>query len=622
MTVRCVRAAYLELVRTVQRSVLGEMPTTARIHDHAAIGDGRSVALVARDGTIDWLCWPMFDSPAIFSSLLDSDRGGSWRIGPVAPARISRAYRPDTNVLETRYTTETGGVLLTDAMSVEDPRDLPRNNHEIVRRVACEDGSVEIEVVFAPRPDFARRKGKLRATRALGLRCEVGSQLYALHGERALAVDGDVATARFTLHAGECARFALTFDDDIATIPLLGSHADARIEIAAQWWRGWLSQLTYDGPDRALVTRSLLATKLLSFAPSGAIIAAPTTSLPERVGGDHNWDYRFCWLRDASFTARAFYDLGFHDDGAAFCSWLLHATRLTRPELRILYDVYGEAPKHEQILTGLRGYRDSRPVRINNAATSQLQLDCYGEVLDAAIWLHHHDSLDQETQSMLVDLGHYVLAHWQLPDHGIWEHRGEPQHHTHSRVLCWTALDRLRTLRRKNLVRRLDADALEHACRAIRADVEANGWNEAIQCYTDVYGETELDASVLLLPYYGFAEATSPRMVSTYRRIEARLRAGPGLYWRNERGIAKREGAFGICTAWLIDYLVRAGRHREAREMFRQFAAYANEVGLFAEEVDVHTGEAVGNFPQAYTHVGVLSAALALSVDVAREGAA
>ena len=592
------------------------MPSTARIHDHAAIGDGRSVALVARDGTIDWLCWPMFDSPAVFSALLDSDRGGSWRIGPTADARIARAYQPDTNVLETRYTTAGGVALLTDAMSVE-----PRNNHEIVRRIACEHGSIEIEVVFAPRPDFARRPAKLRALPTLGVRCEVGSQLYALHGERTLVVGGDTATARFTLHAGEVARFALTFDDDIATIPLLGAHADERIELAARWWRDWLAQLTYAGPDRALVARSLLATKLLSFAPSGAIVAAPTTSLPERVGGDMNWDYRFCWLRDASFTARAFYDLGFRDDGTAFCSWLLHATRLTRPELRILYDVYGEQPKHEQILRGLRGYRDSRPVRINNAATSQLQLDCYGEVLDAAFALHQHEDLDRETQTLLVDLGRYVLGHWHLPDHGIWEHRGEPQHRTHSRVLCWTALDRLLALRRRGLVRRLDAGELERACRAIRDDVEANAWNEQLQCYTDTYGTTAIDSSVLLLPYYGFVPATSPRMAATFRTVEARLRARPGLYWRNELGIERREGAFGICTAWVIDYLVRAGRHREARETLHAFAGYANEVGLFAEEVDVHTGEAVGNFPQAYTHVGVLSAALALA-DVAHEGAA
>ena len=582
------------------------------IHDHAAIGDGRSVALVTRDGTIDWLCWPTFHSPAIFSAVIDPGRGGSWRIAPVSPTRISRAYRPDTNVLETRFVTTSGTAVLTDAMCVEDRAPVPRNNHELLRRITCESGVVEIEMVFAPRPDFARRACRLRPTSVLGVRCEVGSELYALHAERAVTVADDTAIARFTLRAGESARFALTFDDDIATIPLLGRHADERLEVATRWWRTWLSQLTYDGPYRALVARSVLATKLLLFAPSGAVVAAPTTSLPERVGDALNWDYRYCWLRDASMTARAFDDLGFRDDAVAFCSWLLHATRLTRPELRILYDVYGRLPGDEELLCELAGYRGSRPVRVRNAASTQLQLDCYGEVLDATFALHAREHLDRETQSLLVDLGRYVLAHWHLPDSGIWEYRDEPLHRTHSRVLCWVALDRLRELRRRGLVCKLGADELTRACDAIHADVTANAWNASLLSYTDAYGHAELDASVLLLPYFGFEPATSPRMVSTYRQVEARLRAGPGLYWRNERGIRDGEGAFGICTAWVIDYLVRAGRPREARAVLTAFASHANDVGLFGEEIEVTSGHALGNFPQAYTHVGLLAAALVL----------
>lgn len=588
--------------------------TPASIHDHAAIGDGRSVALVARDGTIDWLCWPTFDAPAIFSALLDPVRGGSWRVTTVAPARISRRYLPDTNVLETRFETDAGVIVLTDAMTVDPRGDGTRatNVHELLRRISCERGSVEIAIELALRPDFSRTPAKLRPTGRLGLRCEIGSQLYAVHGERPLIVSGDVAGAQLTLRAGEVVRYALTFDDDVATIPVLGAAADARLEATATWWRAWTSQLTYDGPDRDTVVRSLLAIKLLSFAPSGAVIAAATTSLPERVGGELNWDYRFCWLRDASFTARAFYDLGYRDDAVAFCGWILHATRLTRPELRILYDVYGKPPRDEHVLHELAGYRGSRPVRIYNAASSQLQLDCYGEVLDAATWLHANEGLDHETQALLVDLGDYVLAHWHLPDHGIWEYRDEPRHHIHSRVLCWVALDRLARLRQQGLVRPLDAGVLERACSAIRDDVAAHAWNDQLHSYTDAYGSSEIDASVLLLPYYGFESASSPRMTATYQRVHARLRAGPGLFWRNERGVKEREGAFGICSAWVVDYLVRAGRRREAREVFDAFVACSNDVGLLAEEVDPITREALGNFPQAYTHVGLLTAALTL----------
>ncbi len=596
------------------------------IHAHAAIGDGRSVALVASDGTIDWLCWPRFDSSAIFSALIDDVRGGYWRIAPRtsggAPI-VTRAYLPGTNVLETRFTMPDGVAVLTDTMSVDEPHAVPHNQNELVRRIACQRGVVEIEVAYAPRPEYARHAARLKDRGTLGIRCESGAHLFSLYGERPLAIRDDVARTTFVLHGGEAARFSLTFDEEVATIPLLGAHADARIEAAARWWRAWLSQLRYDGPDRDDVVRSLLATKLLSFAPSGAIVAAPTTSLPERVGGDLNWDYRFCWLRDASFTARAFYDLGFRDDAVAFCGWLLHATRLTRPELRILYDVYGRPPGAERELAELPGHRGSRPVRVRNGASDQLQLDCYGEVLDAAFALHEREGLDRETRALLGDLGRYVLAHWRLPDHGIWEERGAPLHRTHSRVLCWVALDRLRRLRRRGGVPTLDADALDSACDEIHADVVANAWNESLGCYTHAYGTEDVDASTLLLPYYGFEPATSARMVSTYRRVEATLRAAPGLFYRNVRGLRVGEGAFGICSAWVVDFLARAGRTREARRVLRDFSTYANDVGLFAEEIDVHTGEALGNFPQAYTHVGLLAAALSLREDPAsRQGAA
>lgn len=605
--------------------LVGEMPRTPTIQEHAAIGDGRSVALVARDGALDWLCWPVFDSPAIFAGLLDPERGGAWRIGPIGPARVTRRYRDDTNVLETRFETPSGVAVLTDLMCVEDATPRPHSSHELLRRVACERGHVEIELVFAPRPAFGRHPPRLQPTGHLGLRCEVGAMLHALHGERPVEVVDQRAVARFVLAAGDAAAFSLTYDDDIAAIPLLGAHACERIEATCRAWRRWLSPLTYDGPDRDVVVRGLLATKLLSFAPSGAVIAAATTSLPERVGADLNWDYRFCWLRDASFTARAFFDLGFHDDAVAFCGWLLHTTRLTRPELRILYDVYGRPPASEEELPELAGYRGSRPVRIRNGASTQLQLDCYGEVLDAATWLHANAGLDREIEKLLADFGGFVLANWRRPDHGIWEERGAPRHRTHSRVLSWVALDRLLQLRARGLARRIDLDAVARSRAEIRDDIVAHAWNPAIASYTDVYGSSTLDASVLLLPWYGFEDARSTRMAATYRAIAQRLCAGPGLYWRNEDGLRVGEGAFGICSAWVVDYLVRAERHAEARAVFDAFVRCANDVGLFGEEVDPATREALGNFPQAYTHVGLLSAALALArrpAQVARAGGA
>jgi GH15 family glucan-1,4-alpha-glucosidase len=595
------------------------MPSSSvRIEDHAAIGDGRSVALVARDGTVDWLCWPVFDSPAVFAALLDHERGGFWRISTPDSVRIRRRYRPDSNVLETCFDCGEGELVLTDAMIIADD-DALASNHELLRKVTCTRGRVRVEMVFAPRPRFGDVHRPLHKAGALGVRCADGARLYALHGERTIELQhDDTAVSSFVLDAGESATFSLTYDEDVATLPLLGAHADARLAATERWWQRWLGQLTYDGVYRDEVARSILAIKLLAYAPSGAVVAAATTSLPERVGGTSNWDYRFCWLRDASFTARAFYELGFHDDGLAFCSWVLHTTRLTRPELRILYDVYGRLPANEQELHALSGYRGSRPVRVNNAAADQLQLDCYGEVIDAATWLHGKHGLDRETQGLLTDLGKFVLANWHKPDRGIWEYRGEPKHRTHSRVLCWVALDRLLQLRERGLVPRLDADVLAKTRAAIQADVIASGWNPNVQSYTEVFGSSDVDASSLLLPWYGFEEATSPRMVATYERIVERLRAGKGLYWRNEQEVRKGEGAFGICSAWVVDYLARAGRLREARAEFEAFVACANDVGLLAEEVDIASGEALGNFPQAYTHIGVVSGALVLSQSVER----
>lgn len=588
-----------------------DAPKIPSIGDHAAIGDGRSVALVSKAGEVDWLCWPQVDSPAMFAALLDPERGGAWRIAPIALTRTSRRYLDDTNVLETRFESPAGAVTVTDLMTVT--RRSPAPEHELLRIVRCERGALEIGVRFAPRPDFGRSPARLADTGALGIRCESGSHLVVLRGERRLTCEGDVASARFTLHAGERAAFSLTYDREApATLPPLGPHVDDRLAETVAAWRAWARTMRYDGPYRGAVTRSALAIKLLTFAPSGAIVAAPTTSLPERVGGDLNWDYRFCWLRDAALTARAVYGIGFADEADAFCSWLLHTTRLTRPSLRVLYDVYGNVPDDEEELD-LGGYRGSRPVRVRNAAAGQLQLDAYGEVIDAAIQAAGDRRLDRETQRFLGDLGRYVCAHWREPDQGIWEDREAPRHHTVSKVLCWVALDRLIRLAERGVVTRLPVDDLRRHRAAIREDVIRRGFDPLLSSYTQVYGGGEVDASLLLLGWYGFEDPSSVRMRGTLRMVEQRLWAGPGLYYRNEQGLRVGEGAFGICSFWVASLLARgAGSLDRARAVFEAMLGHANEVGLFAEEVDPRTGDALGNFPQAYTHVGLIDAALSI----------
>ncbi|HEY5921400.1 MAG TPA: glycoside hydrolase family 15 protein [Kofleriaceae bacterium] len=580
-----------------------------RINDYALIGDGRSAALVSNAGSIDWLCWPRFDSPPIFAAVLDPD-GGSWRIEPVDPAKVTRRYVDDTNVLETRFETSTGTLVLTDLMTIAREQDkalVP--DHELLRNIRCERGEVEVMLAIDPRPHFESVPAVVHRT--LGLRWQIGNRLLSLRGDVAVAFNG---RTRFTLRAGEAVSFSLTFDEGPAVLLPLGDHARARIVQSAGWWHDWAAQASYAGPVRDRVMRSALAIKLMGFAPSGAIIAAPTTSIPERIGAGMNWDYRYCWLRDASFTARALLSLGYVDEASAFCSWLLHTTRLTSPQLGVIYDVYGNKPPRERELAGVAGFAGSRPVRVGNAAAAQLQLDMYGEVIDATAQLAEVvGRLDRETQQLLCSFGDYVCDHWQLADQGMWEPRGRAEHRTHSRVLCWVALDRLLGLGERGVIERVDVDKLVLHRDAIRRDVETNAWNDELGCYTSAYGNRELDANVLLMSWYGFHPARSGRMRSTYARICERLGAAAGLFYRYEDSLRSSEGAFWICSFWAVEHLAMGGGTlREARRLFDAACRYANDVGLMAEEVDPITREPLGNFPQAYTHVGLISAALSL----------
>ena len=589
-----------------------------RINDYAIIGDSRTAALVSRTGSINWLCWPRFDSPSIFGALLD-DRAGRWSIAPRVPFVTKRQYLKNTNVLETRFQAETGTIILTDLMPIAsegDRRALLLPDHEIVRLVECERGELEIEMIFDPRPHYAQRPARLRDAGKLGLRVETDGGLVALRTDMPIQIWNDGrASGRVRLRAGEARHLSLTFADQWpAVLPPLGEWTRHSLARSVAWWRNWASRLTYDGPGYDAVARSALALRLLVYAPSGAVVAAPTTALPERLGGDLNWDYRFCWLRDASFTVRALFGLGYAEEASAFVSWLLHSTRLTRPQLRVLYDVYGNPPKRERILDHLAGHRGSRPVRIGNAANDQLQLDVYGEVIDAVChFVREGGAVDRETQRMLCDFGAYVCRNWHQPDEGIWEPRSGKTHNTHSRVLCWTALDRLLELHAKGHLRAAPTTAFERNRELIKREVEQRAWNPTLESYVARLDGDELDSSLLLLAWYGFAEASSWRMKHTYARIRERLGAGNALLFRYRTAESPEEGAFGICSFWGAEYLaLGGGTEEQAQNTFARMLAYGNDLGLFAEEIDPQTGEALGNFPQAFTHVGLINAALSL----------
>jgi GH15 family glucan-1,4-alpha-glucosidase len=584
------------------------------IQDYAIIGDSRSAALVSKSGSIDWLCWPRFDSPSIFAGILDPRAGGHWSIAPTGAFRSTRRYAGHSNVLVTAFESDGGTVQLTDLMPVYSEEDKQRvlvPEHELLRVVECTRGEVELEVQFAPRPDYGRRPPRLRVAHGLGIRVEDGPHLYTLRSDVPLGPTG----GRVRLRAGERRYFSLTHDTrGPAVLTPLGAHADEAVRRTMDWWTTWAGRCRYTGPHREQVVRSLLVLKLLAFAPSGAMVAAPTTSLPERMGGDLNWDYRFCWIRDASLTVHQLLALGYPEEAAAFAGWLLHGTRLTRPRLSVLYDVYGEQPRDEEILEHLAGHGGSRPVRIRNAASTQLQLDTYGEVIDAVTQMCRRGAaIDRETRRMLRQFGEYACENWQRPDQGLWEPRRPPQHHTHSRVLCWVALDRLLELHRLGLLPDLPAAKFEENRALIRRDVEEKSWSETLRCYTQVQGGTTVDASLLLLGWYGFHEPADPRMRATFERIRERLEVAPGLLHRNEDSPAKGEGAFGICSFWAVESLARGGGSlEEAEGWLARLLPYANDVGILAEEIDPATGAPLGNVPQAFTHVGLIGAALAI----------
>ncbi|HWK44973.1 MAG TPA: glycoside hydrolase family 15 protein [Stellaceae bacterium] len=603
-----------------------------RIEDYGLIGDTLTAALVARDGSIDWLCLPRLDSPALFAALLGDSQNGRWIIAPVGQVRRSvRRYRPDTLILETEIETDTGRALLIDFMpppADPSPAKLSGENHpgenhlgadhrraDLVRLVVGLAGTVDFETRITLRFDYGRVVPWVRRLNHHGFTAVAGPDAVVLWSSVALHGRNFETEGRFTVAAGETMPFSLTWHPSHLTAPPPADPAALLGETEA-WWRKWCAQATIGGPYRDIVMRSLITLKALTYSPTGGIAAAATSSLPEAIGGVRNWDYRYCWLRDATLTLWALIRSGFHDEGRAWRSWLLRSAAGQPQQLQIMYGLAGERRLTELELPWLSGYEDSKPVRIGNGAYEQVQLDVYGEVISALHLGHEIEGHRRDdTWRLQKVLLKFVERIWRSPDAGMWEIRGPLRHFTYSKVMCWVGFDRA-----IDAVERFGFSGPVDHWRKIRAeirdDILARGWSETRQSFVQSYESDALDASLLLLPMTGFLPADDPRVVSTIAAIQRELTAG-GLIMRYATetgvdGLPPGEGVFLACSFWLVEDLAAIGRRDEAVDLFDKLVALANDLGLLAEEYSPQAKRQVGNFPQAFSHVALINAALSL----------
>ena len=602
-------------------------PRYSLIEDYALIGDRVSAALVSKYGSIDWACFPAMDSPSVFARILDADSGGSFRISPTGRFQSTRAYREDTSILETTFTSGTGSVVVTDFMPARSGELQRLGDGAIIRIVRGLTGRVEMGVRFDPRYDYGRVSPTWDIAPGMGARSRGENESLTLYSSRVQfeAVEEGGVHGTFETRPGDEYRFVLSYRKPAALMFTRGMRdlAPAAVEATERYWREWMARCAYSGPYSEMVRRSAITLRLLDFAPTGAIIAAPTTSLPETLGGIRNWDYRYCWIRDSAFTLYSFFVLGYPEEAEIYLQWLFEVTLGDPAKLQVLYGLNGEHEATESELEHLEGYANSKPVRIGNGAKDQLQLDMYGEILDCAYLMHRHGGVvSQELWDWLRSVVDYVCDVWDEPDYGPWEVRSEPRYFVYSKALCWVAVDR-GILMGEQTGLPFDKERWTSVRDAIKSEVMEKGFKESVNAFTTAYDGEDLDAALLALPLRRFIDPNDPRMESTVQRIAKHLsfEGTPELIRRVppnfDDGLHGEEGSFMLCSFWLVDCLALQGKVAEAEEMLQSLLARANDFGLYAEMVDPATGRHLGNFPQAFTHIALINAAT--SLEAARE---
>jgi GH15 family glucan-1,4-alpha-glucosidase len=598
------------------------------IENYGIIGDMRSAALVGINASIDWFCFPRFDSPSVFGAILDDKKGGRFDVSPaIEGVKSKQVYWPDTNVLVTRFLSTAGIAEVIDYMPVGEAAQR-FGEHQLVRRIKAVHGEMPLRLICHPAFNYARDPHETTVTSG-GASFHSTLLSLGLASQIPFEQDGKGVKADFTLREGETASFVLRQiepDSDCGRV-LSEEDVEAQFRLTVDFWRHWIAGCTYAGRWREMVYRSALALKLLTYEPTGAIVAAPTCSLPEMIGGVRNWDYRYTWIRDAAFTLYGLLRIGFKEEATNFMNWLdmIAHNPNSEKKLQIIYGIDGRSDLTEETLDHLEGYRGSRPVRIGNNAYNQLQLDIYGELMDSVyLYNKHVTPISYDSWSELRLLVNWVSENWRLEDDGIWEVRGGRKHFVYSKVMCWVALDRaIRLADKRGLP--ADREMWLKVRDEIYEDVMQNGWNPQLGAFTLYYGSSSLDAANLIMPLVFFMSPTDPRMLSTLRAIyqppsRGGLMTDSLIYRYNLReftdGLRGDEGTFNICTFWLVEAMTRAGRSNRAwldraRLVFEKMHGYANHVGLYAEQTG-QSGEMLGNFPQAFTHLSLISAAFNL----------